>query len=158
MKNFDINFKLLLISNAISNLGVQILRFALILFLVDLTRSATVLGVATAITQIPLFLLAPVGGSMADRMNKKQLIVMLDAASTVLCLILFVIFWQQAYTVVNLTIIMTILVGIVTVAGPVFFSAMPLIVKEAHLVEANGAISSLRAISNLAGPALGGVF
>ena len=79
MKKFDVNFKLVLVSQIISLIGGNVLRFALLLFILDMSGSAGTFGLVMAVSQIPVFLFAIPGGIIADRMDKKKLIVFLTA-------------------------------------------------------------------------------
>ena len=157
MKKFDINFKLVLTSQIISLIGGNILRFALILFILDLSGSVGTFGLVMAITQLPVFLFAIPGGIIADRMDKKKLIVFFDGIKTVLCLGLVVIFLTGTYTVANLTAVIALFMVILTLFSPILVTATPAIVKEEVLVEANGAIQSVNAVSELLSFVLGGV-
>ena len=157
MKKFGINFNLVLISQTISLIGGNILRFALLLFILDLTQSAAIFGMVTAASQIPVFLFAIPGGIIADRMNKKKLIVFFDGIKTVICAGLLAIFLTGAYSVMNLTIIIAVFMMIVTLFFPILTSATPTIVDQEVLVEANGAIQAINAMSELLSFVLGGI-
>jgi MFS family permease len=157
MKKFGINFKLVLISQIISLIGGNILRFALLLFILDLTQSAGIFGLVTAASQIPVMLFAIPGGIIADRMNKKKLIVFFDGIKTVICAALLVIFLTSTYSVMNLTIFIAIFMAIVTLFGPILTAATPSVVDQDVLVEANGAIQAVNAMSELLSFVLGGV-
>jgi len=157
MKKFGINFKLALTSQIISLIGGNILRFALLLFILDLTQSAVIFGIVTAVSQIPVMLFAIPGGIIADRMNKKKLIVFLDGIKTVICAVLLVIFLTGTYSVTNLTVIIVIFMAIVTLFAPILIAATPSIVDQEALVEANGAIQAINAMSELLSFVLGGI-
>ena len=157
MKTFDTNFKLVLISQIISLFGINILRFALLLFILDLTRSAAIFGTITAITQIPTVVFAMVGGMMADRLDKKKQVVILDFSKAVMCFILLFIFITGTYNLINLTIFIFLLMVTVTLFTPLLSAATPRIVKPEVLVDANGAIQGINAISDLLGFVLGGL-
>ena len=157
MKTFDTNFKLVLISQIISLFGINILRFALLLFILDLTRSAAIFGAVTAITQIPIIVFAMIGGIMADRLDKKKQVVILDFSKAVMCFILLFIFLTGTYNLINLTVFIFLLMVTVTLFTPLLSAATPSIVKPEVLVDANGAIQGINAISDLLGFVLGGI-
>ena len=157
MKTFDTNFKLVLISQTISLFGINILRFALLLFILDLTRSAATFGAVTAITQIPIIVFAMIGGIMADRLDKKKQVVILDFSKAVMCFILLFIFLTGTYNLINLTVFIFLLMVTVTIFTPLLSAATPSIVKPEVLVDANGAIQGINAISDLLGFVLGGI-
>ena len=157
MKKFDINFKLVLASQIISLIGGNVLRFALLLFILDLTGSAGTFGLIMAVSQVPVFLFAIPGGIIADRMNKKKLIVFFDGIKTVICLALMAIFLTGTYSITNLTLAIVAFMMIVTLFAPILTAATPAIVSDAVLVEANGAIQAVNAMGELVGVAVGGI-
>lgn len=157
MKKFGINFKLVLTSQIISVIGGNTLRFALLLFILDLSQSAGTFGLVTAVSQIPVVLFAIPGGIIADRMNKKKLIVFFDGIKTVICIGLLALFLTGTYSVMNLAVVIAIFVTIVTLFSPILMTAMPTIVDQDVLVEANGAIQSVNAMSELFSFVLGGI-
>ena len=78
----------MVIVQIISLFGNAALRFALPLYLLNLTGSSAVYGTVTACAFIPAILLSPIGGIVADRVNKRNIMVLLDFA-TALLLVLF---------------------------------------------------------------------
>jgi len=157
MKKFDHNFKLVLVSQIISLIGGNILRFALLLFILDISGSAGTFGLVMAISQIPVFLFAIPGGIIADRMNKKKLIVFFDGIKTVICAGLLAIFLAGAYSIANLTAIIAVFMMIMTLFTPILTAATPAIVDGEVLEEANGAIQAINATSELLSFVLGGI-
>ena len=81
-------FNLMVLGQIISVLGAALLRFALSLYILDTTGSESLFAAMYAISNIPL-LLAPLGGAIADRFNRRNLMVIFDFTSSaiVLCLI-----------------------------------------------------------------------
>ena len=149
MKKFNLSFKLALISQVISLLGGNVLRVTLLLFILDFTMSAEVQGLATAISAMPFVLFAIPGGIIADRMNRKKSIVALDAAKAAISAGLLIIFLNGAYTVPILITFITVFAVLVTLFGPILTSAIPTIVDEGVLVEANGMIQIINGASML---------
>lgn len=83
-KLYDKNFNILVLGQIISLFGSSIQRFALSLYLLDLTGSASVFATILAISMIPVVLISPIAGMLADRGDKKKLMVLLDVLSAVL--------------------------------------------------------------------------
>jgi len=157
MKKLGVNFKLVLASQTISLLGGNILNFALSLFILDYTQSVGTFALIMAISQIPVVLLSLVGGIIADRMDKKKLIVIFDAIKAVICIVLLAIFLTGTYSVVNLTLVMVIFISIVTLFVPILTAATPSIVEPDALVEANGAMGTIQSMSDLFAVLAGGL-
>ena len=80
-KLFTRNFTLLLVGQASSLLGNNTLKFALSMFVLEETGSATVFATILALAMVPTILLSPLGGILADRTNRKSIMVALDSLS-----------------------------------------------------------------------------
>lgn len=156
-KKFDLNFKLVLISKTISVVGGNILGFAMILFLVDFTQSAALLGMITAISQIPTFFLTPFSGVLADRLNKKKLIVIFDVLTAISNFVFLFLLLTGTYSIFNITLLRMIKMSILVFAGTVFNAAVPRVVDEEQLVAANGSLQAIAAIGLIGGSIVGGI-
>lgn len=77
-KLFSKNFTLVVIGQIISLFGNATIRFALPLYLLNQTGSSALFGTVTACAFLPAILLTPVGGIVADRVNKRNIMVILD--------------------------------------------------------------------------------
>ena len=76
MENYSIknkNFILIVIGQIISLFGNGIIRFALPLYLLQITGSSAIFGIVSAMSFVPLIIVMPIGGIIADRVNKKIL-------------------------------------------------------------------------------------
>lgn len=156
MKLMNRNFVLVVIGQIISLFGNSILRFALPLYLLDATGSSAVFGAAMACSFIPMALLSPVGGLLADRINKKNIMVALDF-STALLTVLFLLGIHVYSPVMLVTVVMIILSGIQAVYQPSVQASMPLLQEKENLMTANAIINQINALSGLLGPVAGGI-
>ena len=75
---FSRDFTLMLLGQIVSLLGNALLRFALSLYVLDLTGSAAVFGGVLAAAMVPTILLSPVGGVLADRVPRQRIMYVLD--------------------------------------------------------------------------------
>ena len=80
-KVFTRNFTLLLLGQIFSLLGNGALRFALSMYVLEKTGSAAVFGTLLAVSMVPTILLTPFGGVLADRMDRRAIMVGLDLTS-----------------------------------------------------------------------------
>ena len=83
-KLFNRDFTLVLIGQVISLFGNAILRFALPLHLLRETGSAALFGTVSAAAVLPMILCSLGGGVLADRVNKRNIMVGLDSGTAVL--------------------------------------------------------------------------
>ena len=75
---FPRDFILVVLGQVISLFGNAILHFALPLYLLRETGSSALFGAVTACSFLPLVLMAPMGGAVADRVNKRTMMAGLD--------------------------------------------------------------------------------
>lgn len=81
------SFVSLVIVQIASLFGSAVLRFALPLYVLDLTESATLMAAVTAAAWLPYIVLTPIGGVAADRVNKKRIMAVLDAIMAATCVV-----------------------------------------------------------------------
>ena len=84
---FAKNFILLILGQASSLFGNFILKLALSMYILEITGSAAIFAGILSAATVPTILLSPFGGILADRANRKTIMVVLDAATgtAVLC-------------------------------------------------------------------------
>lgn len=82
------NFRLFFIGQNISLVGTWVQQVAMGWLVYRLTNSALLLGIVSFSSQIPTFILSPLGGVVADRFNRHKLLVITQALSMIQALIL----------------------------------------------------------------------
>lgn len=80
------NYALLWSGQFVSGLGNHVFDVALALWVVQVTNSASLMGILLAVTSIPQLLLTPIGGVLADRYSRKKIIVWSDTIGGLLVL------------------------------------------------------------------------
>lgn len=140
----------------ISLFGNGILRFALPVHLLDMTGSAKLLGIVSGLAFLPLALLSPVGGLIADRVNKRNIMVCLDFFTGFLCLV-FILLYGEIGIVSLVLIMMFLLYGISGAYQPSVQASIPFLVSGEQITAANAIINLIASLSGMLGPALGGV-
>ena len=154
---YEKNFNILVLGQVISLFGSSIQRFALSLYLLDLTGSAGIFSAILALSMVPVVLISPIAGMLADRGNKKRLMIGLDSLSALLLLVyVWIVFNGQDHVLVIATV-MVLLSTISTIYQPVVNTCVPLIVSRDHLVRANAIIQQVASLSQFLGPILAGL-
>ncbi|MGL5153166.1 MAG: MFS transporter [Clostridium sp.] len=156
IKLLNKNFTLMVIGQIISLFGNAILRFALPLYLLEQTGSAALFGLVSACSFIPMILLTPFGGIIADRVNKKYVMVALDII-TAIVMIGFTIFVGNTNLVVLIIVTLMILYGIQGAYQPSVQASLPFLVDKEDLLKGNAIINQVSALANLIGPIIGGL-
>lgn len=159
MKIFTLNrnFNLLIIGQIITLFGSSILRFALSLFILDITGSAGTFAFILAVSTIPTIFLSPIGGAIADRVNRRNLLVILDLISGLIVAGLAFFLFSGVHSILLIGIVMTLLSIVSTFYQPTVQASIPVLIENDHLLKANGVVSGVSALTNFAGPVLGGL-
>ena len=155
-KLFSKNFTLVVVGQIISLFGNAAIRFALPLYLLNLTGSSALYGTVTACAFIPAILLSPIGGIIADRVNKRNIMVILDFF-TAAVIIVFSVFMKGGNLIFLLTVTLMILYGIAGAYQPSVQASIPALTNQSNFMAANSIINTISSFAFLAGPVLGGV-
>ncbi len=150
------DFTLVVIGQIISLFGNGILRFALPLYLLNITGSSALFGVVSAVSFLPLVLLMPIGGIIADRRNKRNIMVILDFLTGFLML-----FFYLTVDIISLIpLLIATLMILYSIGGlyqPTVQASVPILLDEKILTKGNGIVSSIGALANLVAPVIGGM-
>lgn len=136
--------------------GNAAIRFALPLYLLNLTGSSALYGTVTACAFIPAILLSPVGGIVADRVNKRNVMVILDFF-TAAVIVTFSLLMNEVNLILLLTVTMMLLYGIAGAYQPSVQASIPALVNQQSFMAANSIINTISSFSSLMGPVLGGI-
>lgn len=153
---FGRDFTLVVIGQIISLFGNAILRFALPLYLLHETQSPALFGVVGGAAFIPAVLCSPIGGVVADRVNKRNIMVALDF-STAGLMLAFTLLLGQTPLVPLMVACLMLLYGIAGAYQPAVQASIPLLAGETQLTSANAVINMVSTLSGLLGPVIGGV-
>ncbi|MHC1748598.1 MAG: MFS transporter [Cellulosilyticaceae bacterium] len=153
---FNKDFTLVVIGQIISLFGNAILRFALPLYLLRETGSATLFGIVTACSFLPMIILSFLGGVLADRVNKRNIMVTLDFITAFIIFILFISL--DKFPIVPLFIIVLMLLyGISGTYQPTVQASIPVLVNTENILPASAIINQIGALAGLLGPIIGGM-
>lgn len=156
MKYGNKNFVMVLIGQIISLFGNGIIRFAIPIYLLNETGSAALFGLVSASCFIPLLLLMPIGGILADRLNKRNIMIILDFSTAII--VLGYMFSLGRINLVLLTCItLIILCGIQGTYQPAVQASIPSLLKQENLIQGNAMINLVNSLSNLLSPIAGGI-
>jgi len=159
-KLWNRDFFLVIFVQVLALFGNSILSFALPLHILNITGSPALFGTVLALSFIPLIMMSPVGGVIADRRKKQRIMFCLDSITAVL-IVLFIV---ASRNVTSVTMIITLVVvkvmALNVVQGlymPTTMAAVPFLVPANRLVPANAIANSVFSLSNIVGPVVGGI-
>lgn len=154
-KGYSKDFYMVVIGQIISLFGNAVMRFALPIHLLNVTGSAAVLGVVSGCAFIPLAVMSPIGGIIADRVNKRNVMVFLDFFTSGLTVLFLLLYGKVSITGMVL-VTLFLLYGISGAYQPSVQASIPVLVESEHIMPANAVINMVSSLSGLLGPALGG--
>lgn len=153
---FSKDFTLVAMGQIISIFGNQILRYALPLYLLNLTGSSALFGTISASAFIPMLVLFPIGGIIADRFHKKNIMVLLDFGTSIL-IFLFCLLEGKMDIVPLVAITIVALYGIQGAYQPAVQASIPVLVSPEHLMQGNSIINLINSLASMLGPVFGGI-
>ena len=155
-KLFTKNFTLLILGQLTSLFGNFILKLALSMYVLEVTGSATVFAGILSAATIPTILLSPLGGILADREDRRNIMVALDALTgvSVLCAALFLSESNAIAVISTLLIILSILSAFET---PTVQACIPTMLQGDNIMKGNAVVNQVASLSYLIAPMLGGV-
>ncbi len=150
------NYRLFFWGYSISIIGTWTQQLALAYLVLRLTGSGTDLGLATGARFLPFLLLAPFGGLIADRYDKRLLLYVTQAASAVVAVLFTVLTALHAIDMVTV-IVLSVALGLVTVVdNPARQALIAELVPRDRLGNAVTLNSVAVNLSRVVGSALGG--
>ena len=156
-KLFTRNFTLLILGQVSSLTGNYTLKFALSMYVLEQTGSASIFAGMLSAALLPTVLLSPFGGILADRANRKHIMVALDALSglSVLAVGLLLPLGRELWVIGALLVLLSVLAAF---ESPTVQACVPQMVSPQNLVQGNAVVSQVSAVTSLATPFLGSLF
>ncbi|HZM91547.1 MAG TPA: MFS transporter [Blastocatellia bacterium] len=152
-KNHD--FRNLFLGQLVSQTGDWFNSVALFTLLLSLTGSGEAVGYVLIIKLLPSFFAGPLAGVVADRFNRKTIMIVADIVRGVL--VLGFLFVQRPEQVWIVYAIAALEVVVSTFFDPAKSASIPNIVSRAELVPANALSAASWSVTLALGAALGGV-
>ncbi|MBP7348986.1 MAG: MFS transporter [Butyrivibrio sp.] len=145
------NRNLLLTGQFISLLGNSIQRFALSLYILDLTGSVAAFSALTAFSVLPQIFISPVGGAIADLADRKKMLIVLDLISAGMLALLLGSLKENPSSIISLAVFMLLLATIGTVYDPVIRAVIPSVVRPQEYMKTNSYVSAISSVTLLGG-------
>ena len=155
-KLFTKNFVLLILGQLTSLFGNFILKLALSMYVLEVTGSAAIFAGILSIATIPTIVLSPLGGILADRADRRNIMVALDGLTgmSVLCATLF-LSESNALTVISVLLVILSVLG--AFETPTVQACIPTMLQGDNIMKGNAVVNQVASLSYLVAPMLGGV-
>jgi predicted MFS family arabinose efflux permease len=147
-------FRRLLAGLAVSQAGDWLYNLALLTFVYERTHSTAWVGVTTAARVLPIVVCGPFGGVIADRYDRRRVMLASDGVRVVLMLALALVA-AAGLPVVLAPVIAALATAAASPYPPAVAATTPRLVDDADLPSANAARSAIQQVCIVAGPGLG---
>lgn len=153
----DHDYRQLFASTSVSQFGAQVTLLALpLVAALSLSAGEFEVGLLYSLTTAAFLLVGLPAGAWVDRLRRRSVLIAGDLGRAVLLVSVPVAWWLDLLTLPQLYVV-ALLHGVFTVFFDVAYqSYLPHLVGRANLVEGNSKLESMRAVSIIAGPGLGG--
>jgi MFS family permease len=151
------DYRLLFQGNAVTSVGFWMQQAALGWLVLDLTNSPFYLGLASFARQFPMMVVSPFGGVLADRLDRKKLLVWTQVFQLVLCVVLSALVFSGWVNIWHVLGISFLFGSSVSVNVPARQAIVPVLVGKERLANALAIYSMSLNASRIIGPSLAGV-
>ncbi|MBX2832453.1 MAG: MFS transporter [Rhodospirillales bacterium] len=153
----DRNFILFLVGQCITTQGLWIQKIAMSWLAWSLTGSAFWTGVIAALNFAPAFVLGPIFGVMADRVDLRRTAMVINLAQAGVSVLLMGLSFADKMTLPWMVVLAGSLGMLGSAMTPVRLSLVPVIVRREFMSRAVAYSAMNFNISRLVGPAVGGI-
>jgi MFS family permease len=150
------NFRLFWSGNFLSNIGTWMQNVAQGWLVLSLTNSAFWLGVVGFAGSIPFLIFTLFGGVVADRVNKRRLLLVTQSIMMLLAFAMAVLTWLKIITVWEVVVLSFLNGMAMAINAPSYQALVPRLVPREDLTNAIALNSAQFNMSRILGPTLGG--
>jgi len=136
----------------VSLLGSSIVSFVIIWWLTIETQSEMMLGIAALVSLGPFVFIAPISGVIADRFNRKALLITFDALQALVTVILSILFLTNNISIVVIFVVLGVKGITQAFHQPVSMAVVPTMVPADKLSRINGLSYLFSGAINIVGP------
>ena len=139
---------------AVSLLGSGLSEFAISLWVYQQTRSVTQFAFVLLFRTIPVIALTPLAGILADRWDRRRLMILSDSGSAMCVLVLATLFLSGTLQVWQVCVLTALSAGFGALQAPAYFSAIASLVPEHSLGKVNGWLQLSQGVADILVPVL----
>ncbi len=147
-------FLIVWLGQVISIVGSGMTGFALGVWLFEQTGKATPLAMTVLLGSLPRILLAPLAGSLADRHNRRRLMILADTGDALVTLGAVLLMWAGGLQVWHVYLIAPLSAAFAAFQEPAYTASITMLVAKEHLARANGLVQAAQALEMLVSPLL----
>ena len=142
-------------TQALSLIGSGLASFSVIWWITEKTGSSTILATLAVASLLPGILLGPIAGALVDQFDRKWIMIISDAVSALLALLLVALFWTSSIQLWHICVINILRALAGAFQFPAVQSSTSLMVPKEQLARVAGLNQALQGMSMVAIPPLG---
>jgi len=152
------DFLILWSSQAVSALGTAMTNYALIVWVYGQKGTASSITLLSVFSYLPSILFCFIAGTIADRWDKKRIMLLADLLAALGTITVFVLYNASALQIWHLYVINFLLSFMNAFQSPASYVATSLLVPKKHYVRVSGLQALSGSVVTILAPALGSVF
>ena len=149
-------FYLVAIGQIVSLVGTGLTSFGLSLWVYQRTGSISMFATAAVLALLPAVALSPIAGAVADRWNRRLIMVCADSAAATGTVALGLLLWLGDLRLWQVFAVITVTAVSSAFQQPAYLAAVTQLVPKRYYGRANGMVSLGGATSSLLAPLIGG--
>lgn len=150
-------FNLVWLGQVASLIGSGLTGFTLGIWVYQTTGSTTQFSLIYLCTELPAILVAPLGGAIADRWDKRWLMIFSDTGSGLTTAAIAILLWLNSLQVWHIYLAMALSSTCQGFQWPAYYATPTLLVAKKDFGRANGMIQLGKAAGQLFSPMLAGI-
>ena len=140
----------------VSMLGTGLTQFALGVWVYQETGSVTSFALIALAISLPMVLLSPVAGALADRWERRRTLILSDSTAALSTAVVAALFFSGGLEVWHIYISSVVSSMARTLQGPAFVSASTALVPRQHFARASGLVQFGEGVTQIVAPAVAG--
>lgn len=149
------HFRFLFLGRLVSSLGDWILDVTLPVWMYQITGSGFALGLVVVLQTLPQILLSPLAGLVADRVERRMLVIGLNLLFAFSTASLLLVTEESGVFLIYMVATINAIIG--TFLSPAQGAIIPMIVTKEDRQDANSLLGVMGAVMMIVGPLLGGL-
>ena len=141
----------------VSLFGTQIYSFALSLYVLKLTNSGMTFAATLVFGMLPRVLFGPIAGVVADRFNRKKIVLSMDLFCGIIMLVFYSLALMDEVRLLYIYVFSFLLTTLNTFFDVAIDASKPNLVDEEDIFRINSIGQGIMSVAAISGPFLGGV-
>ena len=150
-------FRRIWMGEFISSVGSGMTAFAVAIYVYHLTKSATMVSLVALLAFLPTVLLSPVGGILADRYDRRWMMILGDSLSVIGLLIVFIAVKLSVHSVIPIFLGITLSSIFGSLLEPAYRATVTDLLNEEEYAKASGLVQIATNSKYLISPFLAGM-